>query len=121
GGGWLARAGGGGEAPVARFQYKGLFPAIAAAAGVSPAYRARLDHLVTEVPCAACAGSRLKPDAAACRLSFGEGQPSLTMGALCATPLGEVLGLFLKMSLTAAQQKVAGELLREGRHRLTFL
>jgi excinuclease ABC subunit A len=104
-----------------RFQYKGLFPAIDEAARVSMAYRQRLDHLVTEVPCVTCRGSRLRPDAAACRLGFGEGRPSLTMGELCALPMGETLKLFSELQLSAAQQKVAGELLREVRNRLRFL
>ena len=34
------------------FQYKGLFPAIDEASRVSFVYRQRLDHLVSEVPCA---------------------------------------------------------------------
>jgi excinuclease ABC subunit A len=107
--------------PPVRFQYKGVFPAVDEAARVSPSYRARLDHLVTEVPCAACGGSRLRPDAAACRLSFGPDEPLLTMGELCAKPLGEALALFQGMKLTPAEQKVAGELLREVRNRLQFL
>src|SRR5262245_11293148 len=85
------------------------------------AYRQRLDHLVTEVACPACHGSRLRPDAAAVRLGFGPDRPSLTMGELCAKPLGATLGLFEQMELTPAQQKVAGELLREVRNRLRFL
>jgi excinuclease ABC subunit A len=104
-----------------RFQYKGLFPAIDEAARVSAAYRQRLDHLVTEVPCAACGGSRLRPDAAACKLGFGADHASLTMGELCALPLGDALALFEQLQLTPAQQKVAGELLREVRNRLRFL
>ncbi len=104
-----------------RFQYKGLFPAIDEAARVSPAYRQKLDHLVTEVRCASCDGSRLRPDAGACRLGFGEGKPSLTMGELCGRPLAEVLALFEGLDPTPAQQKVAGELLREVRNRLRFL
>ncbi len=115
----LGEGGRGGEGT--RFQYKGLFPAIDEAARVSPAYRARLDHLVTEVPCAVCAGSRLRPDPAACRLPFGLDRPALTMGQLCAKPLGEALELFRAMELTPTQQKLAGELLREVRNRLTFL
>jgi excinuclease ABC subunit A len=119
----------GSDAPVAgapgwqgpRFQYKGLFPAIDEAARVSPAYRQRLDHLVSEVPCSACHGSRLRPDAAACRFPFGVDQPSLTIGELCALPLEETLRLFRQLQLTPAQQQVAGELLREVRDRLHFL
>ena len=53
-----------------RFQYKGLFPAIDEAARVSLAYRQRLDHLVSEVPCclprlAAAAGRRRRGCASA--------------------------------------------------------
>jgi excinuclease ABC subunit A len=104
-----------------RFQYKGLFPAIDEAARVSPAYRQRLDHLVSEVACSTCHGSRLRDDAAACRLSFGADRPALTPGELCALPLGETLALFKTLQLTTTQQQVAGELLREVRNRLQFL
>jgi excinuclease ABC subunit A len=104
-----------------RFQYKGLFPAIDEAARVSPAYRQRLDHLVSEVACSTCHGSRLREDAAACRLPFGPDRPALTPGELCALPLGETLELFKSLRLTQGQQQVAGELLREVRNRLQFL
>jgi excinuclease ABC subunit A len=103
------------------FQYKGLFPAIDEAARVSPAYRQRLDHLVSEVPCATCNGSRLRDDAAACRLAFDSKQFHVTIGELCALPLGETLKLFKNLNLTSGQQQVAGELLREVRNRLQFL
>ncbi len=104
-----------------RFQYKGLFPAIDEAARVSPAYRQRLDHLVSEVACSTCNGSRLREDAAACRLPFGTDRPALTPGQLCALPLDETLDLFKSLRLTQGQQQVAGELLREVRNRLQFL
>ncbi|HEY7314633.1 MAG TPA: excinuclease ABC subunit UvrA [Gemmataceae bacterium] len=103
------------------FQYKGLFPAIDEAARVSPAYRQRLDHLVSEVACSTCHGSRLRDDAAACRLPFGTDRPALTPGELCALPLGDTLALFKTLRLTKAQEQVAGELLREVRNRLQFL
>jgi excinuclease ABC subunit A len=104
-----------------RFQYKGLFPAIDEAARVSPAYRQRLDHLVAEVACATCGGSRLRDDAAACRLPFGDDRPALTIGELSSLPLGEALRLFKSLNLSSAQRQVAGELLREVRNRLQFL
>jgi excinuclease ABC subunit A len=103
------------------FQYKGLFPAIDEAARVSPAYRQQLDHLVTEVACSTCHGSRLRDDAAASRLPFGADRPALTIGELSALPLGETLRLFTALQLTTAQRQVAGELLREVRNRLQFL
>jgi excinuclease ABC subunit A len=104
-----------------RFQYKGLFPAVDEASRVSPAYRQRLEHLVSEVPCSACGGSRLREDAAACRFPFGEDRPALTIGELCALPLGQALALFQELQLTPRHQQVAGELLREVRDRLRFL
>ena len=104
-----------------RFQYKGLFPAVDEASRVSPAYRQRLEHLVSEVPCSACGGSRLREDAAACRFPFGGDHPALTLGELCSLPLGETLSLFQKLELTPQHQQVAGELLREVRDRLRFL
>ncbi len=104
-----------------RFQYKGLFPALDEAARLSPALRQRLEHLVSEVPCSACGGSRLRPDAAAVRFAFGPGQPTLTLGGLCARPLSESLALFKELQLAPPQQQVAGDLLREVRSRLSFL
>ncbi len=97
------------------FQYKGLFPAIDEAARVSPTYRHRLDHLVTEIACSTCNGSRLRDDAAAFRFA------GRTLGEMCALPLGEVLVLFKELKLSKDRRKVAGELLREITNRLQFL
>jgi excinuclease ABC subunit A len=108
-----------GNAP--RFQYKGLFPAIDEASRVSPTYRQRLDHLVSEVPCMTCQGSRLRADAAACRFPFGNNSPALTLGDLCGLPLNQTLELFQTLQMSPVQQQVAGELLREVRNRLQFL
>jgi excinuclease ABC subunit A len=102
------------EAPV-RFQYKGLFPAIDEAARVSFVYRHKLAHLVTEVPCSACGGSRLRSDAAACRFE------GYTLGDLCHLPLGRTLKMFKDLKLSKTQQQVAGEVLREITNRLQFL
>ncbi|MCI0462166.1 MAG: hypothetical protein L0Z62_34880 [Gemmataceae bacterium] len=98
-----------------RFQYKGLFPAIDEAARVSFVYRSKLDHLVSEVPCSACGGSRLRDDAAASRFL------DHTLGDLGNLPLGRTLELFKDLKLSKTQQQVAGELLREIRNRLQFL
>jgi excinuclease ABC subunit A len=98
-----------------RFQYKGLFPAIDEASRVSFVYRHQLDHLVSEVPCSTCAGSRLRDDAAACRFAGS------TLGELCQRPLGQTLALFQDLKLSKAQLQVAGELLREIKNRLKFL
>ncbi len=98
-----------------RFQYKGLFPAIDEASRVSFVYRQRLDHVVDEVPCSACHGSRLRADAAATRFA------GLTLGALCGKPLGEALRLFRELKLSKRDREVVGEVLREITDRLKFL
>ena len=66
-----------------RFQYKGLYPALEEAARLSPALRGKLDHLVDEVECSTCGGSRLRDDAAAVRLA------SRTIDEICRLPLGD--------------------------------
>jgi excinuclease ABC subunit A len=111
---------GGADTPVGptldfSFQYKGLFPAIDEAARISPAYRHKLDHLVSEIACSTCNGSRLRDDAAAFRFA------GYTLGELCAFPLSESLALFKKLKLSKEERQVAGELLREITNRLQFL
>jgi excinuclease ABC subunit A len=98
-----------------KFQYKGLFPALDEASRVSFVYRQRLAHLVDEVPCMTCHGSRLRDDAAAVRF-LGR-----TPQELADMPVGETLRLFREQTLDKTQQQVAGELLREVVNRLQFL
>src|SRR5262249_20399940 len=98
-----------------KFQYKGLFPAIDEASRVSWVYRHRLDHLVDEVPCSACHGARIRPDAAATRFA---GQ---SIGELTAKPLGDALALFQNLKLSQTTHQVAGEGLREITSRTKFL
>jgi excinuclease ABC subunit A len=104
-----------GEPAGVRFQYKGLFPAIDEAARVSFAYRHKLDHLVNEVACSTCGGTRLRDDAAAVRF---EGR---TLGQLCRLSLDETLAFFKELKLSKQNRQVAGELLREITSRLQFL
>jgi excinuclease ABC subunit A len=101
--------------PGTRFQYKGLFPAIDEASRVSFVYRARLDHIVDEVPCNTCHGARLRSDAAATRFN------GLTLRDTCAQPLGETLRRFQSIQLTKHDQQVIGEVLREIINRVKFL
>jgi excinuclease ABC subunit A len=98
-----------------KVQYKGLYPAIEEAVRVSFAYRLRLDHLVGEVPCSVCHGSRLRTDAAAVRLH------GRTLQQLCDMPLGECLEFIRGMKFKGADRRVAGDLLREVTSRLSFL
>jgi excinuclease ABC subunit A len=98
-----------------RFQYKGVFPAVDEAVRLSPFYRQRLEHLVSEIPCHACQGSRLRDDAAAVRF---HGRTLRDLGAM---PLGLALEWFTNLNLTPQQRHVAGEILREIENRLRFL
>jgi len=98
-----------------RFQYKGLYPALEEASRVSPSFRAKLEHLVDEVECSVCGGSRLRDDAAAVRLR------NRTIDELCRMPLGRLFAEFDAWKPVAEERKVAGEVLREIRNRLQFL
>jgi excinuclease ABC subunit A len=98
-----------------RFQYKGLYPAIDEASRVSFTYRQRLEHLVDEVPCSSCGGSRLRLDAASVRFA---GQ---TLGQLADRPVGDTVKFFKELKLSKQERQVAGELLREITSRLQFL
>ena len=68
-----------------RFQFKGLYPALEEASRLSPRLRGMLEHLVGEIDCSECGGSRLRDDAAAVR--FRE----RTLDQIGRTPLGELL------------------------------
>ena len=98
-----------------RFQYKGLYPALEEASRLSPRLRTRLEHLVGEIECSECGGSRLRDDAAAVRFA------GRTIGEFCRLPLNDLLQEVKKWKLKAAEKKVAGELVREITNRLTFL
>ncbi len=98
-----------------QFQYKGLYPAIEEASRVSYVHRRRLQDLVGEVACSACGGSRLRDDSAAVRFQ------GTTLQQLTELPLEEALAFLKKVKLRAADKKVAGDLLTEATHRLSFL
>ncbi|MDI9446660.1 MAG: excinuclease ABC subunit UvrA, partial [Planctomycetota bacterium] len=97
------------------FQYKGLYPALEEASRMSPSFRARLEHLVGEVECSMCNGSRLRDDAAAVQLR------NRTIDELCRMPLGKLLDWFAAWKPAAAERQIAGELIREVQSRLRFL
>ncbi|MCA9267965.1 MAG: ATP-binding cassette domain-containing protein, partial [Planctomycetales bacterium] len=103
------------DGPTLQFQFKGLYPALEEASRLSASLRARLEHLVDEVDCTTCSGSRLRDDAAAVRFA------GRTLDEVCRLPLGELHAWAQAMKLSAAQKRVAGELLREITGRLEFL
>ncbi len=98
-----------------RFRWRGLFPAIDRATRSSWQYRKRLEDLVTEVPCDACSGGRLRDISRAVRF-FGK-----TISDLCNLPLDQALKFFASLKLDKRQKRVAGELLHEINARLRFL
>ena len=98
-----------------RFRWRGFFPAIGRATRSSWQYRKRLEDMVTEVACDACAGGRLRPESAAARLG------DATIHEVCLRPLGKTLDWFDKLRLSPRDRKIAGELLHEIKSRLRFL
>ncbi|MEX0979404.1 MAG: excinuclease ABC subunit A, partial [Pirellulales bacterium] len=81
------------ETPAMRFQFKGLYPALEEAARLTPALRSKWEHLVGEVECSTCGGSRLRDDAAAVRLH------DRTIDELCRLPLAELVDRFERWKL----------------------
>ena len=98
-----------------RFRYKGLYPALEEASRVSYAYRQTLHEMVGEKDCSSCDGGRLRDDAAAVRLK------RTTLPQLCRLPLVEALTFLKGLRLRKSERDVAGDLLSEAVHRLTFL
>ena len=101
--------------PLFRFQFKGLYPALEEAARLSPSLRSRLEHLIDQVECSVCGGSRLRDDAAAVRFQ------GRTIDELCRLPLGQLQQEIARWKLSARDRKIAGELLREVKNRTQFL
>ncbi len=101
--------------PLLRFQYKGLYPALEEAGRLSPRLRGKLEHLVDEVECTVCNGSRLHDVASAVQLR------GRTIDEFCRMPLGRLLREFTDWQPDTTEQKIAGEVIREIRDRLQFL
>ena len=98
-----------------QFQYKGLYPAIDEASRVSYESRKRLQDLMGETACSICHGDRLRDDSSAVRFK------GITLPQLCRRPLGEVLDYLKSLKCSRRERQIAGDLLHEATHRLTFL
>ena len=98
-----------------RFQYKGIYSALEEGGRLSILLRAATRSLVAEAECTLCAGSRLRPEAAAVRF---EGR---TIDEYTRMPLGRFLDLWRNFTLTERQRHIAGEALREIVDRTQFL
>ncbi len=98
-----------------RFKYRGLYPAIEQASRLSYSYRKSLMEMGGERDCSLCNGTRLQPEPAAVQLR------QVTLPQLCRMPLAEALRFLRGLKLNAAEKKIAGDLLNEATHRLSFL
>ena len=101
--------------PLFRFQFKGIYPALEEASRLSPSFRSKLDHLVDEVECSTCEGSRLRDDAAAMRF---RGQ---TVADLSRMPLHDIQRTIRGWKFNSRERKIAGEVVREIKSRVQFL
>ncbi len=98
-----------------KFQYQGLYPALAAASRQSASLRGRLQSLIDTVECGICGGSRLRDDADAMRFR------DLTIDGLCRLPLGLLQTEIDNWKLDQRERKIAGEVIREIQNRVEFL
>ena len=98
-----------------RFQYQGLYPALAAASKQSARLRSRLQTLIDTVECGICGGSRLRDDAAAVRFQ------DHSIDGLCRMPLASFKKEVRRWKFDKRGKAVAGEVVREIRNRVDFL
>ncbi len=97
------------------FRYTGVVPAIEQGRAMSRHFRHRFGQLLRELPCPACGGQRVRPEAAAVTFRGN------TIGDICRWPLGRVRRFFDELELDAIERPRAEEILREIRRRLRFL
>jgi excinuclease ABC subunit A len=93
------------------FRYAGVLPPLDEYASTSKRHR----HLLGQVPCSACEGSRLKTDSRAVYLR------DKSIVQVARLPISESLSFFRDMHLHQRERDIAGELLQEIRTRLGFL
>lgn len=77
--------------------------------------RQRLRGYMSRLPCKTCAGTRLKPEVAACTVG---GKSIVDVTGMSVVAADE---FFRQMKLDGQQEKIAGEVLKEIRRRLKFL
>jgi excinuclease ABC subunit A len=97
------------------FQFKGLENACEEAARLVASLRGKVDAVMDEVPCSECGGSRLADVASAVTLW---GRP---LDVWCRMPLGRLRDELARVTLSPADVKIAGDLLRELVSRVEFL
>ncbi len=81
----------------------------------SAGIRENLEQYMTETPCAACQGQRLKPESLAVKIG------GLSIAQVTHLSIAEALKFFNSLDLTERQQLIARQILKEIRERLGFL
>ena len=102
-----------------RFQYLGLFPGIDRTLKAVPRVREQLGHVLSEVPCGVCGGTRLVPESRYARIP--DGGDGITIGRITAMPVSRSRAFFESLDLSDTQRTVIGEVLTEIINRLRFL
>ena len=97
------------------FRWKGLFPAIDKCCRHSWRFQRELGEYLHDVPCQACGGARIRPEARSARLS------DRPVHEVTAMTVREALSFFDGLCLDERGTAIAGEVLREIRARLSFL
>jgi excinuclease ABC subunit A len=77
--------------------------------------REEVDLLFSEQTCPACAGARLRPESRAVKLG------GMGIDEFSRLPIPKALKAFRSLKLTAREEKIAGQVLKEIRERLEFL
>ena len=98
-----------------KLRYKGIFPTVEEMVRASRRLRDAIGQEVREVPCSACAGSRIRPEGRSARLR------DRTLADLCRMPISECRAFFETLTLSRRERQAAGEVLHEIRSRLRFL
>lgn len=98
-------------------EYEGVAPYIERRHSESEtdASRERFEGFMREVPCASCAGSRLKP------LSLGVTISDHSIADIAALPIGECSALLGSLKLSKRDATIASRVLKEVNERLQFL
>jgi len=96
-------------------RFRGLIPSIEETSRLSSRFRKRVGRILRDLPCPACGGGRVNPQAASARLR------GHTVVEVSRMPLDEALSFFEGLELDEAEEQLAGEVLAEIVRRLRLL
>jgi excinuclease ABC subunit A len=105
--------------------YKGAFPGILEELKrryletQSSGIKEWLERFMSQKPCEACGGRRLRPEALGVTLGRGEGAPNIHQ--LSSLSVNDSLKFFQKLVLTRTEKEIAAQILKEIRARLGFM